>query len=151
MLTERLTMSLRTIVSIGLLVGGAAACTSHAVDGPIDFEVSGGFTGGGDGTPALHIEPDGTATRDPGTAARKTAVLDRATMADLRAKIDDAELPILAPMYSCGCADDFVYSVTAQLDGSSHTVTADKSAEIPAELQTVIDTLKDITARPIWQ
>jgi hypothetical protein len=145
-------MTRRTSARLGLfcvLLGSAAACTDSR-DGPIDFQVTGGFTGHGDGTPALHIELDGTATRAFPDGGHDTAVLDPGTVADLRQKIRQADFDSLEPAYG-GCCDDFVYSVSVVLDSAPRTVNANKHADMPATLRTVIDTLDDINRRSTWQ
>jgi len=134
---------------MAVLVGGvlaAAGCTSGA-DGPIDYRVTGGLGGTGDGT-VLHIELDGTTTRTV-AGETETGVLDAATLADLRTKIAAAKFPALDPMYSCSCVDDFVNVISVQLDGGTHTVAADTTAEVPAALETVIDTLRVIYEGPL--
>jgi len=136
-------MTRQCLLPLGLLLGLAAGCTSSPTRGPIDFQVTGGFAGGGDGTPSLRIEPDGTATR-----AGQTFQLDRMTLDDLDAKVEAAQFPTLAATYS-GCADCYVYEVSVQLDGSSYTVAADTLAQVPPALQAVIDTLKDISQRQL--
>ena len=135
---------------IGALLGGAA-CGSSNVDGPIDFEVGGGFGGGGDGTPSLHIELDGSATRTKATTT-KTATLDAATMRDLRTKIERAQIPTLAESYE-RCCDMFSYRVSVLLDGTAYTVTGTKatSHDQPARLQLVFDTLDQIATSSVWQ
>jgi hypothetical protein len=141
-------MTLRTCSHLGLLgvlLGSAAACTQGG-DGPIDFRVTGGFAGHGDGTPALHIELDGTATREHPDGSQDSAVLDPTTIADLREKIRQADFGSLEPAYHL-CCDGFVYRVSV----GPRTVEADQNADIPAELRTVIDTLRDINRRPASQ
>jgi hypothetical protein len=138
----------RTCSRLGLfcvLLGSAAACTDRG-DGPIDFLVTGGFAGGGDGTPTLHIEPDGTATREFPGGGHDTTMLDPATFADLRQKIRQADFDSLEPEYRL-CCDDFAYRVSV----GPHTVEADKNADIPAGLRAVIDTLSAIDRRSTGQ
>jgi hypothetical protein len=140
-------MSLRRFVPLSFVLGALAGCTATHVDGPVDYRVTGGFSGGGDGT-ALHIELDGTVTR-AASGGTQTAALDAVTLDDLHQKIVDAQFPALQPMYSCTCADDLTYNITVQLDGRTHTVAADSLAPIPGSLKTVIDTLQDIHQRPL--
>jgi hypothetical protein len=145
-----MTRPLVLLLPIGFLLALVAGCTGHASQGAINFEVTGGFTGTGDGTPALRIEPDGTATR---TSAGRTQTtrLDLATLHDLQAKIDAAQFPMLEPAYM-GCADCYVYEVSVQLDGTMHRVAVDTDAHPPAALQAVIDALKDIEQLPLdWR
>lgn len=141
--------SLVLLLSTVVAVAWASGCTTTtaAVDGPIEFNVTGGFTGAGDGTPALNIEPDGTVTRTPGGEPSHTLTLDGATMAALRARIVDAEFATLAPSYT-GWADDYTYNIAVGIDGSLHAVRADMHAEIPAGLKSVIDMLLEIAKRP---
>ena len=123
----------------------AVGCASPS-NGPIDFRVSGGLTGQGDGT-AIHIEANGTATRTSPTDGTVTEQIDPATLATLQGQIRDAQFPGLAPEYGClGCADAYFYTVTVELDGASYTVAADNSQSTgePAALMAVIDTLKQL-------
>lgn len=141
-------LSVPLIVPLGFLLGALAGCGGDAtVDGPVDYRVTGGFGGGGDGT-ALHIELDGTVTRTAG-GGTQTATLDAVALADLHQQIVDADLPGLSPAYSCNCADDLTYHLSVQLDGSTRSVTADSLAPIPDRLKAVIDTLQDIPQRPL--
>jgi hypothetical protein len=139
------------LLPLGFLLAAAAGCTSHS-HGPIDFQVTGGLTGNGDGTPSLRIEADGTATRPaPSGGGTQTARLDLATLDDLEARIDAAEFATLAPSYTA-CNDCYIYVVSVQLDGATYTVQADTMAELPDPLDAVIAALKDITQRPLdWQ
>lgn len=142
-------MALRILVPlVCFAVAGGCTNDNDNVDGPIDYRVTGGFSGGGDGT-GLHVELDGTATRPKAGGGMETATLDAATLADLRGKVVHAQFATLAPMYSCNCADDFVHNVSAQIDGTAHTVKADSTAEFPERLKIVIDTLQDIRQRPL--
>jgi hypothetical protein len=137
---------------VALVLGSAAACSSNTahVDGPIDLEPVGGFAGTGDGSPGLHIEADGAATREHANGSRETATLDGATLADLGNKIEDARFDTLAPLYNGPIVDDNGDSVSVVVEGTSHTVVVNRSASPPAALKTVIDTLVDIRDRPIW-
>ena len=139
-------MSLRILVPL-MFFAAIGGCTSH-VDGPIDYTVTGGLSGGGDGA-ALHIELDGTVTRPKAGGGTETATLDAATLGDLRSKIDAADFESLAPKYSCNCADNFIDNISVQLDGTVHTVAADRDAQLPDGLKTVVDTLLDIYQRPL--
>lgn len=142
-------MVLRTLVCAGFFLGMVTGCTSHT-DGLIDFRVTGGLSGRGDGT-ALHVEPDGTATRTNSDGGMQTTTLDPTTLTDLHGKIDDAQFPTLAPTYP-GCCEHYVYDVTLQQGGATYHVSADSEAQIPAGLSTLIGTLQDIIRRPLdWQ
>jgi hypothetical protein len=137
-----------------VLFAGASGCTSQVtgeVDGPIDYRVTGGFSGGGDGT-ALHVELDGTVTRHTDQQGTQTAMLDLATLDDLHQKILDARFATLDPAYLCDCADDYVYNVSVHVDGSVHTVMAHTLGSFPDRLRAVIDTLEDIHQRELgWR
>jgi hypothetical protein len=135
----------RLLVPVGLALASAAGCASPST-GPIDFHVSGGFAGGGDGT-AIHIETSGTATRTSRTDGTVTEQIDPVRLATLQGQIRDAQFPALAPQYEClSCADVYVYTVIVELDGASYTVAADNSqhAGEPDALVAVIDTLKQL-------
>jgi hypothetical protein len=133
------------MLAIGVLtmVGG---CATTTLDGPIDYEVTGGFTGRGDGTPTIHIEQDGTMTRTTPDGPSKTETLDPATFRMLRDKIERAEFSNLAERYSC-CADDYTVKVSVVIDGTVHTVEADRMAETPPALKVALDALDDIATR----
>jgi hypothetical protein len=136
---------------VAVLVGGvlgAAGCTSE-VNGPIDYRVTGGFSGQGDGT-LLSIEVNGAATRNaPDRRGTQTAQLPPATVDDLRTKLDDANFAALDPVYGCSCADEFIHVISVGAEsGSHHTVAASELAVVPPALKTVIDTLKDIHDGP---
>jgi len=123
----------------------AGACGTTAHPGGIDYSVTGGFTNGGDGTPPTHIDPDGTVTRAlPG--GTKTTKLTPQETSDLYGKVRAAEFASLEPKYD-ECCDGYVYSVTVELDGTSHVVEASDLAKIPDRLQVVIDALKEISHR----
>jgi len=134
------------------LICAAAACGGMGnIDGPIDYNVTGGLSGHGDGT-ALHIELDGTTTRPTAGGGTETTVLDAMTLADLHGKIIDAQFAMLAPLYSCDCPDGYIYTTSVQIDGTQHTVAAEDLAQYPERLKIVIDTLKDIYQRPLgWR
>lgn len=141
---------------LGTLVGALAACSSDsggsAPDGPISYRSSGGFTGGGDGTPQTTVELDGLATRAKPGGGTESAMLDMARLDDLRDKVADAQFPALAPMYSCACADDFKHHVTVQLEGKAYEVQVDYSATAPEPLMVVIGALRDISQAPLdWR
>lgn len=145
-------MALRMLV-LSFLIGAAGACgDGGTIDGPIGYRSTGGFSGRGDGTPALHIDLDGTVTREKAVGGTESAMLDRATLDDLHRKILEADFAELEPTYDCQCEDDYVYVVTVQLDGTLYTVMADSLAPPPAPLLTVIDALRAIGALPLdWR
>ena len=141
-------MTLRILIPLGFLLGAAAGCADPA-DGPIDYEVTGGIGGVGDGT-SLHVEPDGTATRTSPHKPPVTEKLDAATFGDLRRKVADARFPDLAPHYGCGgCADQFVHEISVELDGQHYKVAVDidESVSYPDGLRTLLGTLQQIATR----
>ncbi len=147
-------MTLRMGV-LGFLVGAVGAvgavggCSSSTIDGPITYLSTGGFTGTGDGTAELRVEVDGTVARTKSGGGSETATLDTATLDALHDKILAARFPTLAPLYPSDTADDFIYSVSAQVDGTTYVVAAHQMAPPPAPLQVVIDALGDIGELPL--
>jgi hypothetical protein len=147
-------MARRSVSPVGLvlvLFAAATGCTSHVageVDGLVDYRVTGGFSGSGDGT-SLQVELDGTATRHTNEQGTQTAMIDRVTLDDLHQKIVDAQFATLETQYP-GIPDGFVDTVSVHVDGSPYTVMAGREASIPDRLKIVIDTLKDIHQSPIW-
>jgi hypothetical protein len=138
-------MTLRSWLARGVFIM-AGGCSTSSLDGPIDYEVTGGIAGRGDGTPALHIELDGTMTRTAPDGTTETIALDPATLDGLRDKIERADLASLASYYQC-CADDYVHRVSAAVDGTTRTVMADRSADVPGRLEAAIDALHDLATR----
>ena len=135
----------RLLVSLGFTLGAAVGCASPS-NGPIDFRVAGGLSGRGDGT-AIHIEPEGIATRTSPTDGTVTEPIGPAALAALQGQIRDAQFPGLAPNYGClGCGDTYYYQVTVELDSASYTVAVDSSRDAgePPALAAVIDTLKQL-------
>lgn len=119
----------------------ASGCTS-TTDGSIDFEVTGGFAGNGDGTTPLHIEPDGRLLRTRPTHDELSVLAPEVTR-DLYDKVADAQFATLDPMY-LACCDDYVYVVTVEVGGTPYVVQAQMLAKIPGRLHAVIDALKGI-------
>lgn len=132
-------------LGLGLVLVTAAACSSSGTVGTIDYRVTGGLTGRGDGT-ALHVEPDGTATRTSPTEGMVNETLDPATLDDLHRKVQDAGFPDLEPSYGClGCGDEYVYELAVELDGQQYKVSVDSFAMNPPEsLGTLVSTLKQL-------
>src|SRR5262249_11287200 len=111
-----------------VLFAAASGCaTDHVmgqVDGPIDYRVTGGISGGGDGT-SLHVELDGTVTRHTNDKGTQTATIAPMTLDDLRQKILDARFATLAAQYPGSVVDGFADNVSVHVDGNVYTVTAD--------------------------
>jgi hypothetical protein len=137
----------RALLCLGVMLGAASGCTHSSVEA-VDFRVNGGLAGNGDGTPSLHIDPDGVMTRTSTGGVTQTATLDPGALADLHSKIEAAEFPQLAPTYTA-CADCYINVVTVQLGGATYNVQADTDAQVPTQLDAVITTLKAITSQPL--
>src|ERR1041384_3161495 len=128
----------RAMLCLGVMLGAASGCTHSGVE-TVDFRVNGGLAGNGDGTPSLHIEPDGAMTRTSTGGVTQTATLAPGALADLHGKIEAAEFPQLAPTYTA-CADCYVNVVTVQLGGATYSVRADTDAQVPAQLDAGVAT-----------
>lgn len=128
-------------------IGGPA--TDGAMIGRIDYQVLGGFSGGGDGT-SLQIQPDGSLTRHTVQRGTEQGQLDQATLDNLVRTIRAAQFPTLCAMYPCAhCADEYVYHVSVQFNGNALTTAASEFAAPPDRLQAVIDALQQIVDRPL--
>jgi hypothetical protein len=164
----------RTILPLGLLIAGLAglgACDSDAPPGPdevpcepigggpvtegsrferIDYNVTGGFTGDGDGS-SLQLAPDGTVTRTTRLGGTEQGRLDAATFDDLVRTARAAQLPTLCPLYDCdGCADVYVREVSVQFDGTTYRVQAsDLAPSLPAGLDALLGTIQDVVEQPL--
>jgi len=118
----------------------AAGCSSKPAE-LIDYQVTGGFAGNGDGT-SLTLDTNGIGTRTT-TSGATPVRLDPAALADLNAKIRDAEFATLQPTYGCnGCNDGFVYEIAVQSSGRHYEVSFDESATYPDGLRALLATLK---------
>jgi hypothetical protein len=134
-------MSLRLFLFTSVMLGAVAAC-SESVDGAIDYQRSGGFVGLQLG---LHVEPDGKATRFMSDGSTVSTQLDPDTLTDLQAKVKGARFPTLEAAYSCSCADDFLHTISVQVDGIDYMVMVDDTATYPDRLKPLIDTLEVMT------
>jgi hypothetical protein len=134
----------RLLVSCGLAVLAASGCAGGG-DGPIDYQLSGGFIGI---HANVHIDPDGklTGVKQNGTAVN--GQLDAAALADLQNKVDQAQFATLEPMYDCNCADDLLHTITVKVDGTEYTVKVDGTSDYPDRLKPLIDTLEDMVSVP---
>jgi len=139
-------MTSRTLLAIAALTIAGCSTTNPAIDGPIDYQVTGGIAGSGDGTPALHIELSGAMTRTAPGRAPESSTLDASTLASIRSKVEAADLASLDEVYTAG-ADDFVEVVSARVDGALHRVMADRQAGKPRELEIALDALHDLATR----
>jgi hypothetical protein len=140
-------MSPRTLVPLCVALGAATGCSGS--DPLVDYSVTGGFGGNGDGT-SLHVTSAGMATRTSRDGGTQTVQLDATTVADLNQKIASAQFPGLQPVYGCpGCADEYVYEVTVEIDGTTYAAKVDQFASpVPESLQTLLTTLGQIAAPP---
>jgi hypothetical protein len=134
-------MSLRLCVFTSVLLGAVAAC-SDGSNGAIDYQRTGGFVGL---QLSLRVEPDGKMTRHKSDGSTVTGQLDAATLAGLQRKVDDARFPTLEAAYSCSCADDFLHTISVQVDGTEYTVMVDDTATYPDRLRPLIDALETMT------
>jgi hypothetical protein len=128
-------------------LGAAIGCSGS--DTLVDYGVTGGFDGHGNGT-SLHVTSDGMATRTSRAGGTQTIQLDATTVADLNQKIANAQFPSLQPVYGCpGCADEYVYEVTVEVNGYTYVARVDQLASmVPESLQTLLTTLGQIAAPP---
>lgn len=118
--------------------------------GGIDYRVTGGFSGQGDGT-SLQITSDGAVTRHTTKGGTERGQLDATTLDHLASTARAAQLPTLCTMYPCaGCGDDYVHDVSIRFDGSTYKVQASGLAQpLPDRLQAVITALQQIVGRPL--
>ena len=129
------------------LVGGPA--TAAAVLGAVDYEVTGGPTGSGNGT-SLQISEIGWMMRHTAERGTEDGLLDGLTLYGLYVKVINAQLPSLCKTYSCaGCAGDYVHTLTVYLDDAPYTVQVGFGASPPDRLAALINAMQDITVRPL--
>jgi hypothetical protein len=109
----------------------------------VDYQVTGGFAGNGDGT-SLVLDTSGIGTRTT-TSGATPVHLEPAQLADLNAKIRDARFATLQPTYGCnGCTDGFVYDIAVQSSGRHYEVSFDESSAYPDGLRALLATLKQL-------
>ncbi|MBC7973854.1 MAG: hypothetical protein H7138_02630 [Myxococcales bacterium] len=121
-----------------------AGCVGN--DGAIEYQVEGGLSGRGDGSPAVRIEPDGTITRTPREGDPEVRVLSSSTMATLRARIAALEVRTLSDSYA-KCCDFFEHVLTVELDRRMRTLTVSDNSGAPRELEDLIDLLHDLAVQ----
>ena len=140
-------MAPRTLVPLCVALGAASGCSGS--DALVDYGVTGGLDGQGNGT-SLHVTSDGVATRTSRDGGTQTVQLAATTVADLKQKIASAQFPGLQPVYGCpGCADEYVYEVTVEVNGFTYATRVDQFASpVPDSLQTLLTTLGQIAAPP---
>ncbi len=115
-------------------------------DGTLDYERTGGFISQ---RTSLHIEPDGKMRRGKPDGSTTTTTLSQVTMTDLQAKVDQAQFPMLATEYRCGCSDDYLHTITVDIGDTSYTVVADDLADYPARLRPLIVALSSMSQAPL--
>lgn len=140
---SRIAFSIFPLCLAGLaLVAGCSSQTGVLVD----YQVTGGLTGRGDGT-SLTVDTSGVGTRTSAHDGPIALQLDPAALADLNAKIRDAQFATLQPSYGCnGCNDQFVYKIAAQSNGQRYEVSVDQNDSLtyPEGLHALVTTLKQL-------
>lgn len=135
----------RFMLSCGLVVLASGGC-ADSKDGAIDYQLTGGFIGV---HASVHIEPDGRLSGTKQDGKPVTGQLSATELADLQAKVDQAQFTTLAPMYDCSCADDLLHTITVDVDGTEYTVKADGTADYPERLKPLIVTLEGMVQPPV--
>jgi hypothetical protein len=130
-------------------IGGSSIPPGAPLDG-ISYQVTGGFTGTGDGT-SLEIAPDGAVTRTTREGGTERGQLGAATLDRLTRAARAAQLPTLCKEYPCpGCGDDYIHDVSVRFEGNTYRVRASTMAPpLPDRLQAVIDAVQDIVEQPL--
>lgn len=126
----------------------AAGCSSQPTD-LIDYQVTGGLAGNGDGT-SLTLDSRGIGTRTTSNGDTVPVHLGAAALDDLNAKIHDAQFATLQPSYGChGCNDQYVYQIAVLSDGRHYEVSVDKDSSVvyPDGLRALIATLTQLAPR----
>ena len=138
-------MSRFALSMLPLCLALGAGCSSQSAT-LVDYHVTGGFTGRGDGG-ALTLDTSGFGTRTTPSGAPENIQLDATTLADLNAKIQGAQFATLQPTYGCnGCNDGFVYEIAVQSSGRHYAVSFDESSPYPEGLRELVVTIKQIIA-----
>ena len=128
-------------------IGGPSV--ERARFGGIDYRVTGGLSGDGNGT-SLHIEANGAVTRETLEHGTEQGRIDQATVDALVSKVRSAQFATLCSMYQCsGCADDFVDEVSVHLDDVTVTARASQLGDPPAGLQDLITALRQVIEGPL--
>ena len=127
------------------VVGGSSTAT--ATFGGVEYRVTGGFSGDGNGN-SLQIDRYGAVTRQTPQRGTERGQLDQATLDNVIADARAAEIPTLCATYRCaGCADDFVHEVTAQLDNAVLVVQVSEFGDPPDRLNALLDLLQELLDR----
>jgi len=132
-----------SILPLCLALGAGCSSQPGAL---VDYQVSGGLTGRGDGT-SLTLDTSGIGARTTVHDGSVPVQLDPTQLADLNAKIRAAQFATLQPSYGChGCVDQFVYEIAVQSDGRRYEVSVDQDDTItyPEGLHALLVTLKQL-------
>ncbi len=135
-----------TLQSLCLMSVFALAAGCVGSDRAIEYQVEGGFSGRGDGSPALRIDPDGTITRTPRDGEPEVSVLSSSTMATLRARIDALEVRRLSDNYT-QCCDFFDHVLTVEIGHRMRTLKVSDGAGAPRQLEDLVELLHDIAVQ----
>jgi hypothetical protein len=129
-----MTRSRLTWMAVLVLVG----CAHHGV-GAIDYRLT---DPAGAVKASARIEPDGVMTRLTLEGERDVTTLDPSALAELRRKVEDAQLSTLAPVYPCtGCPEHLTHTISVQVEGTTYTIRASDMANVPDRLGPLIDAL----------
>jgi hypothetical protein len=128
------------------LIGGPS--TLGATMGAIDYQVTGGPNGTGNGT-SLHITEEGWVTLRTAERGIEQGWLEVHAHYGLFRKSTSADLPTLCAMYSCaGCTGDFVHNLSVSYNDIPYTARASFRAIPPERLIVLIDAVRSIIAAP---
>jgi hypothetical protein len=144
------------VIGVAGVVGFGGGCATHhdngdddgsdghtpPFDGALDYERTGGFVST---RTSMHVDAAGKMTWMKTDGSTTTTTLPAATVADLRAKVDQAEFLTLQPAYRCSCNDDIVHKIEVLIAGTPHMVVVDDSSDYPARLRPLVDTLSGLT------
>lgn len=91
---------------------------------------------------SARIEPDGVMTRLTLEGTRDVTTLEPAALAELRRKVEDAQLSTLDRVYPCtGCPEQLTHTISVQVDGTTYTIRASDMASVPDRLGPLLDAL----------
>lgn len=140
--------SLRILSAI--LVASAAAAGCATDEQRLDYTVSGGLIGHGDGTAASVDLHDGHVILQLAVGRAVETTLAPAELASLRHLVHEANFPALEPVYDCSrdglaCNDSFILKLAVVLDGETYEVAVDDRASRPPPLHALLDTVYALT------
>jgi hypothetical protein len=125
---------------LGAACGGADGDGAADGDvGTIDYKLLGGFFGL---EIDVHIDPGGELTRvDQRRGNSTTFTLDATELANLNREVNDAGFPALDASYECEAADDYLHTITVEIDANAYTVVTCTFAPHPGRLDPLVRTL----------